>query len=168
MKWWWNDKNSGKNSTTRLEIDNMTARTVEIQMVNKPTSFLTNVSCIHYINSLNTNFVKNWGSNLLIYQKCHHNIICRISNFDVHLTSPCYRDVSDYKHANTEKKAISTSKGYFNVWLVNCFPLSKYKWNMKNTNWNFTKRFLKTLFSLKLKTLTIKLLIGWMYRLNYL
>ena len=43
----------------RLEIDNMTARTVEIQMVNKPTSFLTNVSCIHYINSLNTNFVKN-------------------------------------------------------------------------------------------------------------
>ena len=43
--------------------------------------------------------------------------------------SPFYRDIWDYKHANTEsiQKAISTF-GWFG------FPPRKYKENMENTN----------------------------------
>ena len=79
-------------------------------MINKPTHFSNeSSSCIDLIFSSNISLVKTRGSELSIFEKCHHNIIYGTLNFDV-LLLPCYRDVWDYKHANTEniQKAIST------------------------------------------------------------
>ena len=79
-------------------------------MINKPTHFINeSSSCIDLIFSSYTSFVKNCGSELPIYEKCHHNIIYGTLNFNVLLPPPYYRDIWDYKHANTEsiQKAIS-------------------------------------------------------------
>ena len=80
-------------------------------MINEPPHFINESSfCIDLIYSSNTSFVKNWGSELSIYEKCHHNIIYGTLNFHVPLPPPYYRDVWDYKHTNTEsiQKVIST------------------------------------------------------------
>ena len=79
-------------------------------MVNKPKHFINeSSSCIDLMFSLNTSFVRT-GSEPSIYEKCHHNIIYRTLNFDTPLPPRYYRDIWDYKHANTEsiQKAIST------------------------------------------------------------
>ena len=96
-----------------LELDSITTTAGYSQMINKPTHFINeSSSCIDLIFSSNTSFVKNCGSGskLLIYEKCHHNIIYRTLNFNISLPPLYYRDVWDYKHANTEsiQKAIST------------------------------------------------------------
>ena len=80
-------------------------------MINEPPHFINESSfCIDLIYSSNTSFVKNWGSEPSIYEKCHHNIIYETLNFHVPLPPPYYRDVWDYKHTNTEsiQKVIST------------------------------------------------------------
>ena len=80
-------------------------------MINKPTHFINELSsCIDLIFSSNTSFVKNCGSELSVYETCHHNIIYGSLNFDIPLPPPYYRDILDYKHANTEniQKAMST------------------------------------------------------------
>ena len=79
-------------------------------MIIKPTHFINeSSSCIDLIFSSNTSFVKNCGSELSIYEKCHHNIIYGTLNFDIPLPPPYYRDIWDYKHADTDsiQKAIS-------------------------------------------------------------
>ena len=79
-------------------------------MINKPTHFINeSSSCIDLIFSSNTSFVKNCGSELSIYEKCHHNIIYGTLNFDIPLAPPYYRDVWDYKHDNTESIQKATS-----------------------------------------------------------
>ena len=83
-------------------------------MINKPRHFINeSSSCIDLIFSSNTSFLKICESELSIYEKCHHNIIYGTLNFDIPLPSTCYRDVWDYKHANTE-----SPKSYFNLCLV--------------------------------------------------
>ena len=53
-------------------------------MINKPTHFISeSSSCIDLIFSSNTSFIKNCGSELPIYEKCHHNIIYGALNFHV-------------------------------------------------------------------------------------
>ena len=101
---------SDKDNTAGLEIDSITTTAGYSQMINKPTHFINeSLSCIDLIYSSNTSFVKNCGSELSIYEKCHHNIIYGTLNFDIPHPLPHYRDVWDYKHANTEsiQKAIS-------------------------------------------------------------
>ena len=106
LKWCTTDKNN----TAGPEIDSITTAAGYSQMVNKPTHFINESSaCIDLIFSSNTSFVKNCGSELAIYGKCHHNIIYGNLNFNVPLPPPYYRDIWDYKHVNTEsiQKAIS-------------------------------------------------------------
>ena len=108
-----------KNNAAGLEIDSITTASGYSQMINKPTHFINeSSSCIDLIFSSNTSFVKNCGSELPIYEKCHHNIIYETLNFNVPLPPPYYRDSGDYKHANTEsiQKTISNfdwSKAFY-------------------------------------------------------
>ena len=102
---------SDKDNTAGFELDSITTTAGYSQMINKPTHFINESwSCIDLIFSSNTSFVKNCGSELLICEKCHHNIIYGTLNFDIPLPPPYDKDIWDYKHANTEiiQKAIST------------------------------------------------------------
>ena len=75
-------------------------------------NYFTNesLSCTELIFSANTSAVKFCGSELSIFEKCHQNIIYGTLCVDVLLPPPCFRDIWDHKHANTEsiQKHIST------------------------------------------------------------
>ena len=105
-KWYTTDKDN----TAGLELDSITTTSSHGQMITKPTHFINeSSSCINLNFSSNNCFVKNCGSELSNYDKYHYNIIYKTFNFDVPLLQSYYRDVWDYKRANTEsiQKAIS-------------------------------------------------------------
>ena len=54
-------------------------------------------------------FIRNYGIEQPIYEKCHHNITYGTLDFNVPLPPPYYREIWDYKNADTEsiQKAIS-------------------------------------------------------------
>ena len=54
-------------------------------------------------------FIRNYGIEQSIYEKCHHNITYGTLDFNVPLPPPYYREIWDYKNADTEsiQKAIS-------------------------------------------------------------
>ena len=101
---------SDKDNTAGLELDSIITTAGYSQMINKPTHFINESSpCINVIFSSNTSFIKNCESELSIYEKCRHDIVYGTLNFAIPHPPPYYRDVWDYKHANTEstRKAIS-------------------------------------------------------------
>ena len=55
------------------------------------------------------NITRNCGIENTIHEKFHHDIIYGTLNFNVSLPPPYYREIWDYKHANTEniQKVIS-------------------------------------------------------------
>ena len=59
--------------------------------------------------SSNVSFIRNYGIEQSIYEKCHHNITYGTLDFNVPLPPPYYREIWDYKNADTEsiQKAIS-------------------------------------------------------------
>ena len=80
-----------KDNTTGFEIDNFTTTAGYSQMINKPTHFINELSSfIDLIISSNTSFVKDCGSEMSIYEKCHHNIIYVTLHFDVPLPPSYY------------------------------------------------------------------------------
>ena len=102
---------SDKDNTANFELDSITTTAGYSQMINKPTHFINeSSSCIDLIFYSNTSFVKNCRSQPSIYEKCHHNIIHGTLNIDIALPPLYYRDVWDYKHANTGsiQKTVST------------------------------------------------------------
>ena len=54
-------------------------------------------------------FIRNYGIELSIYEKCHLNITYGNLDFNVLLSPPYYREIWDYKNADTEsiQKTIS-------------------------------------------------------------
>ena len=105
---------SKKINTAGLKLDRITAIAGYSQMINKPTHFIReSLSYIDLIFSSNTNFVKNCGSELSIYEKCHHNIIYGTLNFDIPLAPPSYRDIWEYKQGNIESIQIAISTFYW-------------------------------------------------------
>ena len=87
---------TGKVNAAGPELDSITMTAGYSQMINKPTHFLNeSSSCVDLIFSANTSFVKICGSEPLIYEKCHHNIIYGTLNFNIPLPPPYYRDVWD-------------------------------------------------------------------------
>ena len=54
-------------------------------------------------------FIRNYGTEQSIYEKCRHSITYRTLDFNVPLPPPYYREIWDYKNADTEsiQKAIS-------------------------------------------------------------
>ena len=105
-RWW-------KNNTTNLtgqEIDSLTSSAGYKQIIDKPTHVIDNsMSCIDLIFCTDQNAISNYGIDVSMFKKCHHNIIH--GKIDIHVPLPpayvC--DVWDYNKANIEniKKAIS-------------------------------------------------------------
>ena len=72
-------------------------------MIDKPTHYINeSSSCIDLIFSSNVNLAKNRGVEQSLYETCHHNIIYGTLNFNISLTLPYFREIWDYKNANTE------------------------------------------------------------------
>ena len=101
---------SDKNNIAGLEIDNITTTAGYSQLINKPTHFINETSsCIELIFSSNVSFIRSYGMGQSIYEKCHHNIAYGTLDFNVPVAPPYYREIWDYKNADTEsiQKAIS-------------------------------------------------------------
>ena len=66
-------------------------------MIDKPTHYINeSSSCIDLIFSSNVNLEQS------LYETCHHNIIYGTTNFNIPLPPPYFREIWDYKNANTE------------------------------------------------------------------
>ena len=101
---------SDKNNIAGLQIDNITTTAGSSQLIKKPTHFINwTSSCIDVIFSSNVSFIRNYGIEQSIYEKCHHSITYGTLDFNVPLRPPYYREIWDYKNAGTEiiQKAIS-------------------------------------------------------------
>ena len=80
------------------------------QIIDKPTHVLNNSkSCIDLIFCTNKNIISNYGVDVSIFEKYHHNIIFGKINISVPLPPVYVREVWDYSKANVEhiNKAIS-------------------------------------------------------------
>ena len=66
------------------------------------TYILESSSCIDFIFTSNPMFISASWVELLLYGKCHHNLIYRKTNFNVLLLPPYTREVWDYKNAKVE------------------------------------------------------------------
>ena len=102
---------SDKNNIAGLKIDNITTTAGYSQLINKPTHFMNGTSsCLDLIFSSNVSFIRNYEIKQSIYEKCHHNITYSTLDFNVPLPPPYYREIWDYKNADTEsiQKAISS------------------------------------------------------------
>ena len=85
---------SDRNNVAGLEIDNITTTTGYSQLINKPTHFINGTSsCIDLILSSNVSFIRNYGIEQSIYEKCHHNITYGTLDFNVTLPPPYYREI---------------------------------------------------------------------------
>ena len=109
-----------KNNIAGLEIDNMTKTAGYSQLINKLAHFNNGTfSCIDLFFSSKVSFIRNYGIKQSIYEKCHRNITYDTLDFNVPLPPPYYREIWDFKNANTEsiQKTISNfdwSKAFSN------------------------------------------------------
>ena len=95
--------NSDKSIRASEELDSITKSAGYSQLINQPTHFVNKTSsCINLIFSSDLNITKNCGIEKTIHEKCHHDIIYGTLNLNVPLPPPYYREIWDYKHANTE------------------------------------------------------------------
>ena len=94
-----------KNITNSVgrEIDTLTSWAGYKQITNKPTHIINNSSsCIDLIFCNNLNLLSNYGVDLSLFEKCHHNIIFGKINIRIPLPSSYVREVWDYSSANTK------------------------------------------------------------------
>ena len=93
-----------------IELDNITTSAGYSQLINELTHFVNKTSsCINLIFSSDLNITSDCGIEKTIHEKNHHDTIYGTLNFNVALLPPYYREIWDYKHADTEtiQKAIS-------------------------------------------------------------
>ena len=110
--------NSDKSIRASGELDNITKSAGYSQLINQPTHFVNKTSsCVNLIFSSDLNITKNCGIEKTIHEKCHHDIIYGTwKNLDVPLSPPYYREIWDYKHANTENiQKSSTLKDFIKI-----------------------------------------------------
>ena len=97
-----------KSNRAGIELDNITTSAGYSQLINEPTHFVNQTSsCFDFFSDLN--ITRNYGIEQRVHEKCHQDIIYGSLNFNEPLSPPYYREIWDYKHANTEniQKAIS-------------------------------------------------------------
>ena len=105
-RWWKNDITNVKGE----EIDTLTSSAGYSQIIDKPIHILNNSkSCIDLIFCTNKNIISNYGVDVSMFEKCHHNIIFGKINISVPLPPVYVREVWDYSKANVEhiNKAMS-------------------------------------------------------------
>ena len=85
---------SAKSDIAGLEIDNITTTAGYSQLINKAKHFINGTSsCIDLFFSSNVSFIRNYGIEQSIYEKCHHNITYDTLDFNVSLPPPVYREI---------------------------------------------------------------------------
>ena len=98
-RWW---KNDITNSTGQ-EIDSLTSSAGYEQIIDKPTHVINNsMSCIGLIFCTNKNVISNYGVDVSMFKKCHHNIIHGKIDIRVPLPPVYVHEVWDYNKANLE------------------------------------------------------------------
>lgn len=107
------------------EISRIISRT--LKLINKPTHIIkSSFSCIDFIFCKTQNLISNYGVDLSIFVKCHHDIIFRKSTFTLSFLLP-----------SQHRKDCS------NFWLEISFWKSFRWWKCKPSKWNITKHFPK-------------------------
>ena len=118
---------------------------------------------MYLIFSSSVNLTKNCGVEQSLYEKCYHNIIYGTVDFNIPLPSPYYRELWDFKSANTEfiqnQLTILTGLGLLKIKIAMN--------NAKSYGKHYGIYFVAT-FLIKLKNLIIKLLNGLTNRLDCL
>ena len=92
------------------EIDSLTLSAGYNQIIDKPTHIVNNsMSCIDLFFCTNQNRISNYGVDVSIFNKCHHNIIFGKVNIRVPLPPVYIHEVWNYSQVNKEniKYAIS-------------------------------------------------------------
>ena len=105
-RWWQNDITNSAGQ----EIDSLTLSAGYKQIIDKPTHIVNNsMSCIDLLFCTNQNTISNYGVDVSIFDKCHHNINFGKVNILVPLSLVYIREVWNYSQANVEniKYAIS-------------------------------------------------------------
>ena len=105
-RWW---KNGITNSAC-LELDSLTSSAGYTQIMDKQTHAAnSSMSCIDLVFCTNLNVISKHGVDVIIFDKCHHDIIYGKINIRVPLPPTYVREVWDYRKANVDniKKAIS-------------------------------------------------------------
>ena len=97
-------------NTTGQEIDSLTLSAGYKQIIDKPAHVTNNsMSCIDLIFCTNQNVTSNYGVDVSMFKKCHHNIIHVKIDIRVPLPPSYVREVWDYNKTYVEniKKAVS-------------------------------------------------------------
>ena len=105
-RWWKN----GINNPEGQEIESLTSSAGYKQIIDKPTHVINNsMSCIDLIFCTSQNVISNYGVDVSLFNKCHHNIIHGKIDIRVPLPPVYVREVWDYSKANVEniKKAVA-------------------------------------------------------------
>ena len=105
-RWWKNDINNPAGQ----EIESLRSSAGYKQIIDKPTHVINNsMSCIDLIFCTNQNVISNYGINVSLFNKCHHNIIHGKIDIRVPLRPVYVREVWDYSKANVGniKKAVA-------------------------------------------------------------
>ena len=85
-------------NTASIELDNITMTSGFNQMIDKPTHYINeSSSCTDLIFSLNVNLTKNCGVEQSLY-----DIIYETLNFNIPLPHPYYRELWNFKSANSQ------------------------------------------------------------------
>ena len=96
-RWW---KKDITNSTGQ-EINSLTSSAGYNQIIDKSTHVINNsMSCIDLIFCTNQNVISNYGVDVSMFKKCHHNIIHGKTDICVPLPPVYVREVWDYNKAN--------------------------------------------------------------------
>ena len=80
------------------------------QLINQPTNVTKDsLSCIDLIFTPNSNLINSSGVEILLFEKCHHNITYGKKDFKFPILPPYMREVWYYKNASTESIQRSAS-----------------------------------------------------------
>ena len=93
-----------KSSIPALEIDNIATTLGYSQVINKLTHFTNETS------TFNLSFITNYGIEQSVLKKCYHIFTYGTLDFNLPLHPPCYRDIWDYKNADTDLKFLLAQK----------------------------------------------------------
>ena len=93
-----------KSSILALEIDNIATTVGYSQVINKLTHFANETS------TSNLSFITNYGMEQSVLEKCYHSFTYGTLDLNLPLHLPCYRDIWDYKNADTDLKFLLAQK----------------------------------------------------------
>ena len=107
----WKRCNNDTANANGRAFDSVTLSVGHKQIINKPTHTVNNsFPCIDLIFCDNLNIISNYGVDLSIFEKCHHNIIFGKINIRIPLPTSYVCEFWDYRKVNVKsiQKAVHT------------------------------------------------------------